>query len=927
MRLLLLLTLLITPGRLLAEAPEAQKGVLDLRAVDLDRVGSVRLEGEWRFYWNQFVPPDAIEQNADFSYQQGPRDWMNYQLNGENLPWSGAATLQLKVLLPPLTDELVMRAHPMVMAGRVFVNGQLIHEAGTPGLDRETPGHTYQTELLFLGRDLKELNLVVHVSNHMITRSGYAAFDIGLRPNMIRSESRASNKTHFLLGGIFLMAIYHLCLFLMRRTELSNLYFSAMCLGNGIFQYAASGLAALHFPGISSERVWDIFFIGWYSGGLAFAWFVQSVFPREFNKKYAHIGTIIAVGTILTVIFGRTDQFTFAPKLHKLGNTLLFLYICVVCVRAMKARINDARLFLLAAAIYYASAVNDMIVTTGYAKGELLSATGLFIFLFVQSILLSRRFSNAFHRLALAETEIRTLNEGLEHKVQQKTREIRAILDHIKQGIFTLRLNPKAEIVMGEDYSRHLEEILEEQDLNARKFQDVLLARTDLTNDQRSSIRSTIVAAVGEDEVSFLANKDNLVRELRFLPADREKILELDWEAMHDDAGRTEQILVSMRDVTQVRQLQQQSVRQQKELEYISEIVNTTPDQFAKFVDMSSAFLDENERLIRQNRQKNLEVIKILFINMHTIKGTARTYYFHKMTGILHDTEQHYADLLRKDAEPWDQDKLLRDLQETRNIIQLYEQINNVKLGRKRDRSLIEVNRKVVEDKVNSLNLIDTSAMDARTRHIIEDTRRTFNEVFYSRSIDVLEDILSGAERVARDLGKEVPIIKINDPGISISQEALELFHQVFHHIIRNSLDHGIETAEERIQAQKRPTGTLYLDLMENADGSLLMIYRDDGRGLNLAKLEEQGYAKGILLRGRDYTPERIAALIFENGLSTCNRLTEISGRGVGMDAVRQYLDRAGGSIQVVLNGTPHHGFCPFAFHIHVPKSLYTTAA
>jgi hypothetical protein len=925
--LLLILTVWMFPCRLQAEVPEARKGVLDLRAVDLHRAGSVRLEGEWRFYWNQFVPADAIEQNADFTWQQGPRDWMNYQLNGENLPWSGAATLQLKVLLPPLTDELVLRAQPMVMAGRVFANGKLVHEAGEPGLDREAAGHTYQTQLIFLGQDLNELDLVVHVSNHMITRSGYAAFDIGLRPHMIRSEAHATNKTHFLLGGIFLMAIYHLCLFMMRRTELSNLYFSGMCIGNGIFHYAASGIAPLHFPGISSEWVWDIFFLGWYSGGLTFAWFVQSVFPQQFNKRYAQIGTFVAVGTMILVLVGRTDQFTFAPKLHKLGNTLLFMYICVVCTRAVKARIHDARLFLLASAIYFGSAVNDMIVTTGYAKGELLSAIGLFIFLFVQSILLSRRFSNAFHRLELAETEIRALNEGLEHKVQQKTREIRAILDHIKQGIFTLRLNPRSEIVMGEDYSRHLEEILEEQDLNARKFQDVLLAKTDLSNDQKSSIRSTIVAAVGEDEVSFLANKDNLISELRFLPADREKILELDWEAMHDEAGRTEQILVSMRDVTHIRQLQQQSILQQKELEYISEIVNTTPDQFAKFVDMSHAFLDENERLIRQNRQKNLEVIKILFINMHTIKGTARTYYFHKMTGILHDTEQHYADLLRKDAETWDQEKLLRDLQETRNIVQLYEQINNVKLGRKRDRSLIEVNRKVVEEKVNSLNLIDTSAMDAHTRHIIEDTRRTFNEVFYSRSIDVLEDILSGAERVARDLGKEVPIIKINDPGLAISQEALELFHQVFHHIIRNSLDHGIETAQERIQAQKRPTGTLYLDLQENADGSLHLIYRDDGRGLNLARLEELGYAKGVLIRGRDYTPQRIADLIFENGLSTSNRLTEISGRGVGMDAVRQYLDRAGGSIQVVLNGAPRNGFCPFAFHIRVPKSLYTTAA
>jgi hypothetical protein len=915
------LTILQTP------LPAAHQGLLDLRGTNLNEATPLRLEGEWAFYWNQLLSPENIDQYSDFTYQDSPKDWMRYRLKGEKLPWSGAATFRLKVLLPPLTDELVLRAGPMVMAGRIFVNGRLVHEAGTPDLDRELAGHSYQTQLIFLGKDLKDLDIVIQVSNHMIARSGYAALDLGLRAPMLRDEVNAYNKTLFLLGGIFLMAIYHLCLYMMRRTEISNLFFSALCLANGLFHYAAAGIAALHFPGISSERVWDIFFWGWYLGGAFFSWFAHSVFPRHFHKNFAWGFSLLSTLSFFTVLFGTTDQFHIIPNLHKLGNTLIFLYIAYACYRAMRDQVKDAPVFLIATTIFFASTVNDMLVTTGDMKGQLLSSTGLFIFLFFQSILLSRRFSAAFHQLEVAETKIRALNEGLEQKVQQKTREIRAILTHIQQGIFTLRLNAKSEIVMGEDYSQHLEEILETRDLTVCQFQDVLLNRTDLSNDQKSQIQSTIIASLGEDEIAFMSNRDNLVKELRLRAKDQEKILEMDWDAMLDDKGLIEQILVCLRDVTQVRQLQQQSISQQKELEYISEIVNTTPDQFAKFITMSVTFLDENERLVRQNQQKNLEVVKILFINMHTIKGTARTYYFHKMTGILHDAEQHYADLLRKDEEVWNQKKLLDDLESVRSIILLYDQINTVKLGRKRDRSLIEVNRKVVEDKVNSLNLIDTSPMDPATRHIIEDTRKTFNEVFYSRSVDVLQDILSGAERVARDLGKEIPIIKIKDSGISISQEALELFHQIFHHIIRNSLDHGIETAEERLKAGKRPTGTLYLELEENADGSMQLVYHDDGRGLNLTKLEDLGYARGFLMRGRTYAPQEIAELIFENGLSTSNRLTEISGRGVGMEAVRQYLDRAGGRIHVVLNGQPRGGFCAFAFHIHVPKNLHTLAA
>jgi len=496
---LLLPVFLILPGSLQAESPVARQGLLDLRTVDLNEATPLRLEGEWAFYWNQLIAPQDIEHTPDFTYQDGPKDWMRYRLNGVRLPWSGAATLRLKVLLPPLTDELVLRAGPMVMAGRIFVNGRLVHEAGTPGLDREVSGHSYQTQLIFLGQDLKDMDIVIQVSNHMIARSGYAALDLGLRTPMLRSEVNGYNKTLFLLGGIFLMAIYHLCLFMMRRTEISNLYFSALCLANGLFHYAAAGVAALHFPGISSERVWDLFFWGWYLGGAFFSWFAHSVFPRHFHKNFAYGFSLLSAVSFFTVLFGTTDQFHIIPNLHKLGNTLIFLYIAYACYRAMRDQVKDALVFLIATTIFFASTVNDMLVTTGDMKGELLSSTGLFIFLFFQSILLSKRFSAAFHQLEVAETEIRALNEGLEHKVQQKTREIRAILTHIQQGIFTLRLNAKSDIVMGEDYSQYLEEILETRDLTVKLFQDVLLNRTDLSNDQKSQIRSTIIASIGED--------------------------------------------------------------------------------------------------------------------------------------------------------------------------------------------------------------------------------------------------------------------------------------------------------------------------------------------------------------------------------------------------------------------------------------------
>jgi two-component system chemotaxis sensor kinase CheA len=118
-------------------------------------------------------------------------------------------------------------------------------------------------------------------------------------------------------------------------------------------------------------------------------------------------------------------------------------------------------------------------------------------------------------------------------------------------------------------------------------------------------------------------------------------------------------------------------------------------------------------------------------------------------------------------------------------------------------------------------------------------------------------------------------------------------------HIIRNSMDHGIESVEEREAAGKSPVGRIVLEA-RNSGGEVLILISDDGRGLSKQKLIQKGVEKGLIKKDpSEVTDKEAYNLIFAPGFSTKDQVTEFSGRGVGMDVAVKNIEKMGGSISV----------------------------
>jgi two-component system chemotaxis sensor kinase CheA len=215
-------------------------------------------------------------------------------------------------------------------------------------------------------------------------------------------------------------------------------------------------------------------------------------------------------------------------------------------------------------------------------------------------------------------------------------------------------------------------------------------------------------------------------------------------------------------------------------------------------------------------------------------------------------------------------------------------------------------------------------AMDPRIEASLERLSLTVAEMrdtVTRTRMQKIEALFSPIPRMVRDTAAEVGktvALTMEGSDVELDREMLELLRDPLVHIIRNSIDHGIEPADARRAAGKREAGRLTVSARQSGNQILIEIV-DDGRGIDVDRVAAKAVQAGLRSE-RDIAAMTLAAktdLIFEPGLSSKDVATTISGRGVGMDVVRSNIEQIGGRIQLV--NTPGQGL---GITIHVPLTL-----
>ncbi len=211
------------------------------------------------------------------------------------------------------------------------------------------------------------------------------------------------------------------------------------------------------------------------------------------------------------------------------------------------------------------------------------------------------------------------------------------------------------------------------------------------------------------------------------------------------------------------------------------------------------------------------------------------------------------------------------------------------------NRTLTEFDQKHARDPLRA-KLADAMAFQAR---ILDELHKCVLKI---RMVPV-EQLFRRFPRVVRDVakqcGKDVAL-ELSGQNTDLDKGILDALAEPLMHLVRNSVDHGIEPADERLTAGKPARGTVYLNAYHQGTQVVIEV-RDDGRGIDPVELRTRAIEKGILKpeEAKRLTDQETFNLIFESGFSTASEITEVSGRGIGMDVVRTVLDRLKGTVQV----------------------------
>jgi two-component system chemotaxis sensor kinase CheA len=220
---------------------------------------------------------------------------------------------------------------------------------------------------------------------------------------------------------------------------------------------------------------------------------------------------------------------------------------------------------------------------------------------------------------------------------------------------------------------------------------------------------------------------------------------------------------------------------------------------------------------------------------------------------------------------------------------------------------------------VNSAEHRVLSSVGARLNQVTSELQETIMQT----RLQAVGTVFSRFPRVVRDLsitlGKQCQLT-VEGQEVEVDKSILEAISDPLTHLVRNAVDHGLESPDDRATAGKPAMGTVSLRAFHQA-GKVNIVIRDDGRGIDIARLKEKAVARGLLSadHARTISDREAILLIFKPGFSTAEKVTAVSGRGVGMDVVKTNIERLGGTVSVetqIGRGTTVHVKLPLTLAI-----------
>ena len=505
-----------------------------------------------------------------------------------------------------------------------------------------------------------------------------------------------------------------------------------------------------------------------------------------------------------------------------------------------------------------------------------------------------------------SEESINIIVEKLRDRNLKEIRYRESLFKKMDLGIVTFGQNLE---VKRSSISTTISAILGDEGINKRNIIESVYDKSELSGEEKRSIHFHFTSVLGMGEMQWRLSSGNLPEDVPFKIKGKRSTVRLRYIPIIED-DTVQQISIVLQDITEYKKMESEAIRREKEIEKIFALLQVSDNVFELFMDETRSLFENIKadlKLIRSSDEKEgKEIAGRMFRHVHTIKANSKLFKLNSIQDVAHEVEDYLSDL-RSDKIPFEKSAFMALTQKVMAIseeIYSYASLRKEILGSvdsKKDHSL-KYRVQWIRSLLNQFaNILRNPQFEPRHLKVIQ---KELGRALSSFDRVSIRDHVKGYDGMIQDvssqLGKKIGGLEIDLEYQFFEANTLARINDILVHCIRNSIDHGIETPEERLKAGKSETGHIKLSMVQERDVILIKL-EDDGHGIEVDKVKAKAVEKEILTPAEAENMETsdALALIFHPGFSTADQVSTISGRGLGMDAVKDAVERINGHLKI----------------------------
>lgn len=408
-----------------ATTPTFGNGIIYFKSDSSNRFKNLLLNGEWRFFRNEFVHPDSVVLRKDYQLVSASEFWNKQKIDDHYYPSQGFGTFYLQIVIPNSSNWYGLELNEIMSAAECYVDGKLLLKAGKPASNAREEVPEFKTSPILIIPQSDTLDIVIHVSNFNHPNGGFFKSPMfGRFDTIMRSRLWTILIDMFLFASLIMIGVYHIYMFFIYRENKFFFWFGFMSLAYAIRPLFSGAELLVYFFTPSWKTIFSIRFLSLYLASFSFIMYFYTFKATFFSRKLLYIVQLIFLFLILSPFLFNTATFISFLPYFMVFMFILFSYLLYVYFKKSKLKDFQDRIIFAIVIMVVVAAINDYAVNQTYVSHSYLIPYAILVFFIAQADIIGRNLRLALKNVQEFKTKLENQNLYLEELVEKRHKSI-----------------------------------------------------------------------------------------------------------------------------------------------------------------------------------------------------------------------------------------------------------------------------------------------------------------------------------------------------------------------------------------------------------------------------------------------------------------------------------------------------------------------